>query len=208
MVSKLRNLKAMAQPITFVTGNSKKLQELRAILGNQVPQEIVNQNVDLPELQGEMREISIKKCREAAKVVQGPVLVEDTSLCFKALGGLPGPYIKWFLKNLGPDGLYRMLTGWDDKSAEAVCTFAYYSGLEEDEILVFQGVTKGIIVEPRGSTDFGWDACFQPLGYEKTYGELPKEEKNKISHRYKALENLKAYLIGNKNSQNYYLFHI
>lgn len=208
MVSKLRNLKAMAQPITFVTGNSKKLQELRAILGNQVPQEIVNQNVDLPELQGEMREISIKKCREAAKVVQGPVLVEDTSLCFNALGGLPGPYIKWFLKNLGPDGLYRMLTGWDDKSAEAVCTFAYYSGLEDDEVLVFQGITKGIIVEPRGSTDFGWDACFQPLGYEKTYGELPKEEKNKISHRYKALEYLKAYLIGNKNSQNYYLFHI
>ncbi|XP_035306734.1 inosine triphosphate pyrophosphatase isoform X3 [Cricetulus griseus] len=58
----------------------------------------------VPEYQGEPDEISIQKCKEAARQVQGPVLVEDTCLCFNALGGLPGPYIKWFLEKLKPEG--------------------------------------------------------------------------------------------------------
>ena len=57
-------------------------------------------------------------------------MVEDTSLCFNAYGGLPGPYIKWFLKNLGHDGLNRMLAGFDDKTAYAQCIFAYTSGAQ------------------------------------------------------------------------------
>ena len=61
--------------------------------------------------------------------VGGAVMVEDTSLCFNAYGGLPGPYIKWFLKNLGHDGLNRMLAGFDDKTAYAQCIFAYTPGL-------------------------------------------------------------------------------
>ena len=55
-------------------------------------------------------------------------MVEDTSLCFNAYGGLPGPYIKWFLKNLGHEGLNTMLAGFQDKSAYAQCIFAYSPG--------------------------------------------------------------------------------
>ena len=55
-------------------------------------------------------------------------MVEDTSLCFNAYGGLPGPYIKWFLKNLGHEGLNTMLAGFEDKSAYAQCIFAYSPG--------------------------------------------------------------------------------
>lgn len=80
----------MSKPITFITGNAKKLEEVIAILGKEFPREVVSRKIDLPELQGEMNEISIKKCQEAAKHVKGPVIVEDTCLCFKALGGLPG----------------------------------------------------------------------------------------------------------------------
>lgn len=80
----------MSKPITFITGNAKKLEEVIAILGKEFPRELVCRKIDLPELQGEMDEISIKKCKEAAKHAQGPVIVEDTSLCFHALGGLPG----------------------------------------------------------------------------------------------------------------------
>jgi inosine triphosphate pyrophosphatase len=50
--------------------------------------------VDLPELQGEPEDIAREKCRIAAEALQRPVITEDTSLCFNALGGLPGPYIK------------------------------------------------------------------------------------------------------------------
>ena len=60
--------------------------------------------------------------------VGGAVMVEDTSLCFNAYEGLPGPYIKWFLKALGHEGLPKMLAGFDDKSAYAQCIFAYSPG--------------------------------------------------------------------------------
>lgn len=55
-------------------------------------------------------------------------MVEDTSLCFNAYGGLPGPYIKWFLQKLGHEGLNAMLAGFEDKSAYAQCIFAYTPG--------------------------------------------------------------------------------
>lgn len=48
--------------------------------------------------------MSIQKCLSAFKIINGPVLIEDTALCFKALNGMPGPFIKWFLKAVGPDG--------------------------------------------------------------------------------------------------------
>lgn len=190
----------MSRTLTFVTGNAKKLEEVRAILGTNFPLELISHKLDLPELQGGVDEVSIKKCQEAARRLKTPVLIEDTALCFNALGGLPGPYIKWFLEKLEPEGLFKLLTGWEDKSAEAVCTFAYCTGNCEDlNVILFQGITKGKIVNPRGSRDFGWDCVFQPEGYEHTYGELPKQEKNKISHRYKALEKLRTYFI-EKNS--------
>lgn len=80
----------MSKPITFITSNAKKLEEVIAILGKEFPREIIAHKLDLPELQGELNEISIKKCQEAAKHISGPVIVEDTCLCFNALGGLPG----------------------------------------------------------------------------------------------------------------------
>ena len=70
------------------------------------------------ELQGEPEEVSIEKCKRAAQQVGGPVMVEDTSLCFNALGGLPGVYIKWFLEKTGHVGLnnlldYRRINLWN-----------------------------------------------------------------------------------------------
>ncbi|KYN42213.1 Inosine triphosphate pyrophosphatase [Trachymyrmex septentrionalis] len=188
----------MSLPIVFVTGNAKKLEEFIAILGKDFSRRIMSKKVDLPEYQGEVDDICRDKCRAAANLMKGPVIIEDTCLCFNALKGLPGPYIKWFLEKLGPEGLHRMLYGFEDKSAEAVCTFGYCSG-EDSEVHLFQGRTQGTIVSPRGSRDFGWDPCFQPLGYDKTYAELPKEEKNKISHRSRAIEKLKDYLLSNEN---------
>ena len=125
--------------------------------------------------------------------VNGPVIVEDTCLCFNALGGMPGPYIKWFLSALGPDGLPRLLADFDDKTANAVCMFGYAES--KDQINVFEGKTAGHIVPPRGSRDFGWDPIFQPEGFGQTYAEMDKNEKNKISHRFRALDKLKQYLL-------------
>ncbi|KAG8003415.1 Inosine triphosphate pyrophosphatase [Nibea albiflora] len=138
--------------VVFVTGNAKKLEEVIQILGDKFPYKLVSKKIDLPEFQGEPDEISIHKCKEAARQVDGPVIVEDTCLCFKALGGLPGPYM------------------------------------------------LGRIVEPRGPRDFGWDPCFQPDGYDKTYAELPKEVKNTISHRYRALAAMSEHFSQTKDT--------
>ncbi|XP_043986563.1 inosine triphosphate pyrophosphatase [Gambusia affinis] len=172
--------------VYFVTGNAKKVEEVAHILGDQFPYKIVSKKIDLPEYQGEPNEVCIQKCKEAARQIDGPVLVEDTCLCFRALGGLPGPYIKWFLGQLHPGGLYKLLAGFDDKSAWALCTFAFCAGRGEP-VQLFTGKVEGMIVEPRGPSEFGWDPCFEPDGYDKTYAELPKEIKNSISHRYRAL---------------------
>ncbi|XP_043461771.1 inosine triphosphate pyrophosphatase [Leptopilina heterotoma] len=188
----------VSKPVVFVTGNAKKLEEFLAIMGKNCTKKIISKKVDLPEYQGEIEEISVEKCKAAADIVNGPVVIEDTCLCFNAMNGLPGPYIKWFLDKLGADGLHTMLNGWDDKTAQAVCTFAYTEGPNEPVIL-FQGRTFGTIVTPKGPRDFGWDPCFQPEGYNQTYAEMPKDLKNTISHRNRALEKLKEYFSSENN---------
>ncbi|RJE22140.1 hypothetical protein PHISCL_05537 [Aspergillus sclerotialis] len=175
--------------LNFITGNKNKLAEVRAILGNVI--EVDNQAVEVPEIQGTIEEIAKEKCRRAAEAINGPALTEDTALEFHALKGLPGPYIKSFLDSLGHEGLNKMLDGFDDRSAQAVCTFAFCRGPGEEPIL-FQGRTEGAIVRPRGPTNFGWDPIFEYQG--TTYAEMEKEAKNQISHRYKALVKLQNWL--------------
>jgi len=182
-----------SKTITFVTGNKKKLEEFVAILGNNFPHQVISKDVDLPEYQGTPEEVCREKCAEASRRISGPVIVEDTSLCFNALGGLPGPYIKWFLKNLGPDGLPRIISDFDDKTAAALCIFGYCESAGS-EIKIFEGRTEGSIVNPpRGKRDFGWDPIFQPKGYSETYAEMDSTLKNGLSHRGRALEKVKEY---------------
>uniref|UniRef100_A0A7S1JDJ9 Inosine triphosphate pyrophosphatase n=1 Tax=Eutreptiella gymnastica TaxID=73025 RepID=A0A7S1JDJ9_9EUGL len=176
--------------VCFVTGNANKLAEVQAILGDAV--EVAGYPMDLPELQGEPAEISAEKCRLAAAQVDQPVLVEDTCLCFNALHGLPGPYIKWFLEKLGHEGLNKMLVGFDDKSAYALTVFSFARGAG-DQPVTFTGRTDGEIVPPRGPPNFGWDAVFQPAGFTQTYAEMGPGQKNAISHRSKALQKVQEY---------------
>ncbi|KAL7646485.1 UNVERIFIED_CONTAM: hypothetical protein RMT77_001735 [Armadillidium vulgare] len=179
--------------LIFVTGNIKKLQEVKEILGESFPYKITNRKIDLPEYQGEPDEISRNKCLEAAKIVKCPVLVEDTCLNFNALHGLPGPYVKWCLDKIGPDGLFKLLQGFEDKTAVALCTFAFCNGDLDEEVTLFHGTVEGSIVSPRGDNNFGWDSCFLPEGYDKTFAEMNSFEKHEVSHRRRALEKLRKH---------------
>ena len=123
----------MNKTLTFITSNKKKLEEVIQILGPNFPYTIQALDLDLPELQGEPEFIVSEKCRLASLKVDGPVLVEDTSLCFNALGGMPGPYIKWFLDKTGLDGLNKLLLGYEDKTAYAQTIFAYTDGKTKDK---------------------------------------------------------------------------
>ena len=90
-----------------------------------------------------------------------------------------------------------MLTGWNDKSATAKCIFGYCDGTKNEqgvyEVKLFIGTKKGQIVEPRGSFDYAWDPCFQPEGFNVTYGEMDKSVKNSISHYKNAVDQIKEY---------------
>lgn len=194
----------MSKTITFVTGNINKLKEVTAILAGSSSSEsskvgnyyISNKSLDLDEVQGTINEVTIHKAKSAAEIIGGPVLVEDTCLGFNAFNDLPGPYIKWFLKSIGLNGLVDMLYKFEDKGAKAICTFGFCEG-PGAEVLLFQGITDGTIVSSRGPTDFGWDPIFEPTGFNQTYAEMDKSVKNTISHRYKALDKLREYLLNN-----------
>ena len=182
--------------ITFITSNANKLSELQSWLkDNKLPFEIVSYNVDLEEIQGTCEEIAKHKAKVAYSLLREPVFIEDTSLSFNALKGLPGPYIKSFLQAIGCDGLYKLLFGFQDKSAIATCIFAYgFSDTEEP--LLFRGDCLGEIVSPSHSQNqkaFGWDLIFKPNVSEQTFADLEVAIKNRISHRARALEALKKH---------------
>ena len=175
--------------INFISSNTHKYEELTQIFKKEFPDiEIRQVKIDLPELQGYPEEIVKNKLKYAlnTKAKGNPILVEDTSLCFNSYGGLPGAYIKYFLNNIKPEGLYKMICAFDDHSAYAQSIFGLQKNKKGGPIL-FIGKTEGEIVEPRGSFDFGWDPCFLPKGFNKTYGEMSKDEKNEISHRGKSV---------------------
>jgi len=132
-----------------------------------------------------------EKAKHAAKLLNCTVLVDDTSLELNALGGLPGPYIKAFVDKIGPDGLVRLLHGFEDKTAASQCIFALCEPNGEPKLFV--GRTNGTIVQARGPTHFGFDPCFQPEGSTKTFAEMDASEKNLISHRGRALRALSSF---------------
>lgn len=183
--------------ITFITSNALKLKEVKAILKNHTFFKLVHHFLELPELQASPDEISINKCLTAAAIIQGPVLVEDTTLAFNGLNGLPGPYIKAFISQIGLNGLVRILSDFQDKTAKLSCTFAYTEGPNK-AVQLFTGTMSGKIITPSTFTNqMHWDAIFQPDGFNVSYAMMEQDTKNKISHRYRALMLLIDYLKNN-----------
>ena len=176
-------------PLTFITGNPGKV----SLLNQYLDFPVVHTSIDLVEVQSlELATIVEHKAKEAHRQVGGPVLVEDTSLRFYALGRLPGPLIKWFLTELGTDGLCRLLDNYTDRSAVAEVLFGLYDGRS---FQTFSGAVEGAIaLTPRGSRGFGWDAIFVPDSFNKTWAEMTDEEAHVSSMRMIALCKLEAYL--------------
>lgn len=173
--------------IKFITGNQGKLKEAKEILG-----EVDSLDLDLIEIQEIDAKIIIEeKLKEAEKHHKGEFIVEDTSLYLDALNGLPGPLIKWFMKTVGNEGLFGIAKKLGNSKAEAKTIVGYSD--EDGNVQFFEGVIKGNITEPKG-TGFGWDPIFLPDGFDKTFGEMSAEEKNKISMRKIALEKLSEFL--------------
>lgn len=175
--------------IIFITGNEHKLREAKQILKI----DIVSKKIDLRELQAvELEDVIEEKLRHGYEILKKPVIVEDTGLFFNALKGFPGALIKMLIDRVGREGIVKLLEGFEDKTATAKCAIGFTKDGKEVEIFI--GEIKGQIVSPQGESGFGWDPIFQPDGYDKTFAEMSAEEKNAISHRFKALKKFKEYL--------------
>ncbi|MFA5188965.1 MAG: RdgB/HAM1 family non-canonical purine NTP pyrophosphatase [Patescibacteria group bacterium] len=174
--------------IYFITGNKNKFAEVKAILP-----EVEQLDIDLPEIQEiDTKEIVKEKLLEALKHKKGEFIVEDTSLYLDCLNGLPGPLIKWFLQTIGNEGLANLADKLGDDNAVAKTIIGYAKS--QEDIYFFEGVINGKIISPRGETNFGWDPIFLPDGYDKTFAEMSREEKNKISMRRNAFNKLSEFL--------------
>src|SRR5690606_32233690 len=98
---------------------------------------------------------------------------DDIALEFKAIGNLPGPFVKWFIEGMGLETMCRLLDG-KDRGAVGRCTMAYYDG---DMLKIFEGSISGTIADnPAGEGGYGWDAIFVPEGYEVTRAQLSDED--------------------------------
>jgi len=172
----------------FITGNKNKFEEVKSIL-----EDVEQLDIDLPEIQEIDPKIIIKeKLLEALQHQKGEFIVEDASLYFNVLNGLPGPLIKWFMKALGKEGLANLASKLGDNKARVETIIGYAKNHEE--IYYFEGSITGRIVAPRGESGFGFDPIFQPDGYNKTLAEMSQEEKNKISMRRAVVDKLKEFL--------------
>jgi len=178
----------------LVTGNPSKAEEAKRLLGIDLQTEAV----DLPEIQSlDLREVLQAKGEEAwhhlQDRLQKPIIVDETGLELAALGGFPGPLVKWMLESVGAAGLHRTAQALGNPAVTARCALLYLDG---DRSIVAEATVPGTLVEPRGDAGFGWDPIFLPNGETLTYAEMSAERKDQVGHRGKVWRLLAERLRG------------
>ncbi|MEK7073106.1 MAG: non-canonical purine NTP pyrophosphatase, partial [Patescibacteria group bacterium] len=131
------------------------------------------------------------KARAAFALVQAPVLVEDVALDIAALGGFPGPFVKFWLHHVGYGRAAEIAMKMGDQRVTARCGAGYCDG---ERFIFVEGVVSGTIVPKRGE-GFGFDPSIVPDGHDQTFAEMGMEKKNMLSHRSRALTAMRQKLV-------------
>ncbi len=187
--------------LVFATNNAHKLDEIRAILGSKVEVlslKDIRCDADIPETADTLEGNAALKAEYIYRHYGLDCFADDTGLEVEALNGAPGVYSARYAGGEGHDSEANMkkllaeLKGIANRNARfrtAICL------IESGEKRLFEGIVNGsIIEEKRGDSGFGYDPIFVPEGYTETFAEMGNEEKNKISHRARAVEQLCKYL--------------
>ena len=189
--------------LVFATNNKHKLEEARKILAGMVDilsLAEIGCNDDIPETATTLEGNALIKAREVAKYTDAIVMADDSGLEIDYLNKEPGIYSARYM---GEDTSYRIknanliarLDGVPDEQRTARFVCAIAAVLPNGEELCERGVIEGIIgYEERGEGGFGYDPIFFVPEFGKSTAELTEEEKNKVSHRGKALEKMKEAL--------------
>lgn len=185
--------------LTFVTNNAHKLKEVSAILGTDIPLQSLHEigcNDEIPETADTLEGNALMKARYVHQRYGIDCFADDTGLEVAALDGAPGVYSARYA---GPGhdseaNMQKLLTELNEKNDRRAQFRTVIALILKGKEYLFEGIVKGtIITERKGTGGFGYDPIFQPDGYDTTFGELPAEVKNNISHRARAVEKLKEF---------------
>ena len=196
----------MKRKLVISTGNQNKVREIKNILSDIEIEVLSKRDIGLEDLDvledGDTLESnSLKKARAIANKVDYLVIADDSGLFVDSLGGDPGVYSSRYAGEEGNDDKNnkKLLNAikdlsMEDRGAKFKAVIALIT--EDKREIVVYGECKGkIAFKETGENGFGYDPLFIPDGYEKTFGEIDDEEKNKISHRANALKNLKREIL-------------
>lgn len=192
----------MKKKLVVATNNAHKLEEISAILGNEMELlslKDIHCNADIPETADTLEGNARQKAMYIHENYGMDCFADDTGLEVEALNGAPGVFSARYAGD-GHDSeanmqkLLKELEGKENRKAQfrtAICLI-----MESKEYL-FEGIVKGYIIEEkRGGSGFGYDPIFVPEGYNQTFAELGNDVKNTISHRARAVEKLCTFLKG------------
>ena len=188
--------------IVFATSNPHKLHELNEICADSGIEFVLPSEGFAPIENGStFEENSLIKAKEAFRVSKTYSLADDSGLCVDALDGAPGLYSARYAGTQDEkiEKLLGELKGFENRRAKFVCCVTL---LDDKGEMIFQTVGEchgSIVKERKGINGFGYDPIFKADNYDCTIAELSEEEKNKISHRGKALKNFLKFMHKNFN---------
>lgn len=189
--------------LVFATNNAHKLEEVRAILGDKyqvLSLAEINLHEDIPETADTLEGNAMQKARYVKQHYGLDCFADDTGLEVNALGGEPGVFSARYA---GPGhdseaNISKLLLKMNKKTDRRARFRTIVALIQENETHLFEGIVNGTIIEERrGNGGFGYDPVFVPEGYSLTMAEMG-EEKNKISHRARAIAKLAEYLNNQK----------
>jgi XTP/dITP diphosphohydrolase len=198
--------------IIFASNNKNKIREIKHVLGSSftlLSLNDINMEEDIPEDEPTLEGNAIHKARHIFRATNMNVFADDTGLEVEALDGHPGIHSARFAgdnkdSEANIEKLLALLGNSTNRNARFRTVIAL---IIEGKEYIFEGIICGtIIAEKRGREGFGYDPVFVPEGKNMTFAEMDLDEKNKISHRARAFEQLKSFLssyqdIGNQNTE-------
>ena len=189
--------------IIFATNNLHKVEEVRAVLGkrfNIITLKEAGIDIDIPEPHDTLEANATEKSKTIYEITNKNCFSEDTGLEVEALNGEPGVKSARYAgeSRSFDDNIEKLLTNLKTAKNKTARFRTVISLILDGKEFFFEGICPGrIISERRGNNGFGYDPVFIPTGSDKTFAEMDMAEKNKFSHRKKAMEKLITFL--NKN---------
>ena len=187
--------------LIFATNNQNKVQEVRAVSGtifNIITLKEAGIDIDIPEPHDTLEANATEKSKTIFEITKQNCFSEDTGLEVEALNGEPGVKSARYAgeDRSFDDNIEKLLSKLKPFENRLARFRTVISLILDGKEYFFEGICNGKIIEERkGSNGFGYDPVFIPTGSDKTFAEMDMAEKNKFSHRKKAMEKLIHFLI-------------